>query len=197
MAFNPLFLPFFFSGIEFDLYSTEEKPKYLGSALLPAANFTTVSGDSKEVNNTLVNTLTVSFNKELNGTSNVTFTSVVLKFSADLDAKTGYWKISGFAVDYTATVAGKKYEAKDQPIIAAPMPGFTKSPVDMNCQRGYTSCAPVGLSWTCDRQEFKSKNYGMKTVAKEGFPAAVVVTFPGLAYQPFFPESGQSGKSIE
>jgi len=56
--------------------------------------------------------------------------------------------------------------------------GFTQNSIyDISCERDYTSCAPLALSWTCDDQKFSSNGTQENPIK---------ITFPGLQLQPFF-----------
>ena len=56
--------------------------------------------------------------------------------------------------------------------------GFTQNRIyDISCERDYTSCAPLALSWTCDDQKFSSNGTQENPIK---------ITFPGLQLQPFF-----------
>ena len=98
----------------------------------------------------------------------------------------GYWEWSSLSIE------GK---IKDQIIdptgngnmIITTNPGYTKNrKSDINCQRDFTICAPLKLSWTCDDEEFKSN---------QSAPTSFVgIKFPGLQLQPFFDQKNKTQK---
>lgn len=90
----------------------------------------------------------------------------------------GYWEWSSLTIEGSAM--NKNIDANTNgDMNVAPVPGYTQNGLaDINCQRGYTACAPQTLSWTCDNEAFKSKDTKQADTLK--------ITFPGLQLQPFF-----------
>ena len=95
----------------------------------------------------------------------------------------GYWEWTSLTIDWPAEAISKDGNGD---MNVTPVPGFTKDKVDINCQRDYTICAPLKLSWTCDDEIFKSKR-------TDNSSDIVSITFPELQLQPFFVESGGNG----
>ena len=90
----------------------------------------------------------------------------------------GYWEWSSLTIDGNINDTTIDPSGNGNMIITT-RPGYTKKRnVDINCQRDFTICAPLTLSWTCDGEEFKSNQTKYETF--------VGIKFPGLQLQPFF-----------
>ena len=106
-----------------------------------------------------------------------------IKMKYDKTKIKGYWEWTSLTIDWPAVAISKDGNGD---MNVTPVPGFTKNKVDINCQRDYTICAPLKLSWTCDDEIFKSKR-------TDNSSDIVGITFPELQLQPFFVESGANG----
>jgi len=109
-----------------------------------------------------------------------------IKMKYDKNKIQGYWEWTSLTIDGVISDDVTILKDGNGDMNVTPVPGFTKSKVDINCQRDYTICAPLKLSWTCDDEIFKSKK-------KDNSSDIVSITFPGLQLQPFFEESGANG----
>jgi hypothetical protein len=103
-----------------------------------------------------------------------------IKMKYDKDKINGYWEWTSLTIGGAISDDVKDGNGD---MNVTPVPGFTKSKVDINCQRDYTICAPLKLSWTCDDEIFKSKK-------NDNSSDIVSITFPGLQLQPFFGANG-------
>jgi len=108
-----------------------------------------------------------------------------IKMKYDKDKIKGYWEWTSLTINGDIDGVPISKDGNGD-MNVTPVPGFTKSKVDINCQRDYTICAPLKLSWTCDDEIFKSKK-------KDNSSDIVSITFPGLQLQPFFGEAGANG----
>lgn len=147
---------------------------------LPSTGFKVVSENKtepvKDADTLFINTMTITY-----ATVNNSLTDVVLKIETTLDQRAGYWKISDMTVSYKG-----KYETANEKIWVDKRPGALNlnSTLNWNCMRGFTSCAPRDLSWTCDGQVFTSRNLLPKrTDTQETKAQGTVVTFPGMEIQ--------------
>ena len=138
---------------------------------------TVVTGDSICFNddpNNCTNSLTIDYKTQA--------ITLVLTMKYDISHINGYWDWSALTVE--GTINGTVITPTGNgDLNVAPVPGYTSSKADINCQRDYTACAPKDLSWTCDNEVFKSKN---SYSAAESDTDYVRITFPGLELQPFF-----------
>jgi len=90
----------------------------------------------------------------------------------------GYWEWAKLTVE--GTVSGKTVSpTSNGKINVHPKgQGFTQNQIyDISCERDYTTCAPLTLSWTCDDQKMSSEDNSDNPIR---------ITFPGLQLQPFF-----------
>jgi len=154
---------------------------------LPSTGFNVVSENKtepgKDGDTLFINTMTITY-----ATVNNSLTDVVLKIETTLDQRAGYWKISDMAVSYKG-----KYETTNEKIWVDKRPGAlnSNSTLNWNCMRGFTSCAPRDLSWTCDGQVFTSRNLlPERKDTQETKAQGTVVTFPGMEIQ-HLPGSGK------
>jgi len=149
---------------------TKKGEKLFGIALLPK------DGEAKGEATESTNSLTINFNGDIplkNSTGSIN--NVQLKIVTTLNPNISYWKISEMTISYEGAKT-----AKDEAIWVDKVPGFLPSSGPWNCQRGYTSCAPKALSWTCDKQIFVSK--ALDEEGKQG----TKLSFPGMQIQPFY-----------
>ena len=116
--------------------------------------------------------------------------NVKLDLTVKYDVKhiKGYWEWNSLKID--GDIGGVPISSANNgngDMIVTPVPGYTtKNKNDINCQRDNTICAPVGLSWTCDDEKFKSK----------GKTNEVRINFPGLQLQPFFDRNGSTTQAL-
>merc|ERR1719414_2114250 len=149
------------------------------TASLPKASEATITGESNTVGKEVVNSMKIAFGKiVINDTSAVD--SFELDIETTLYSNISYWKITRMSVTYVAHDGNVKYNGTDD-IWVDKVPGHTHALVDLNCQRGFSSCAPRRLSWTCNYQDFRAKELDDKKAANNGAD----VLFPGLELQPF------------
>jgi len=129
------------------------------------------------------NTLTIKYKesielKKQDGSSAGSLNDVQLTIITTLYSNISYWKISDMTVSYS----GDK-TAQDEALWVDKVPGFLKKGMaNWNCQRGYTSCAPKDLSWSCDQQTFTSK----KLDDKKGTVQGSELVYPGMQIQPLY-----------
>lgn len=154
---------------------------------LPKASEATITGETSTVGKEVVNTMKIAFGKII-----INDTSAIDSFELDIEttlySNVSYWKITRMSVSYAAHHEGVKYNGTDEDIWVDKVPGHTHAFVDLNCERGFSSCAPRYLSWTCDYQTFRSKQLDDKKAANNGAD----LLFPGLELQPF--EGKENGK---
>lgn len=147
-----------------------EGKKLFGIAPLPKDGVAT--GETTES----TNTLSINFTGDIHlQNSTASINNVQLKIVITLNPNISYWKISEMTISYEGAKT-----AKDEAIWVDKVPGFLPSSGPWNCQRGYTSCAPKALSWTCDKQTFVSK--ALDHAGKQG----TKLSFPGMQIQPFY-----------
>lgn len=158
----------------------------VGTALLPNASEATVTGTTAVIpdvgdRNTLVidYAKTIPVGEDGGGDS---FSSLKITIETTLYTNISYWKVTGMTVDYAANIGGQSYQGQGEDIYVDKVPGFTHDLVDLNCARGYSSCAPLDLSWTCDGQTFQSKKLDAKDSA-DAYGASLFL--PGLEMQHF------------
>ena len=165
-------------GIYIEVYSGDKKSKKVSAnATLIKTEGTKVEG-SKSCKYGVDCVLTITFDKPQ--------ITLDIKMKYDKDKINGYWEWTSLTID--GAISDEVTISKDGngDMNVTPVPGFTKQKVDINCQRDYTICAPLKLSWTCDDEIFKSKK-------KDNSSGIVSITFPGLQLQPFFGEAGANG----
>jgi len=175
--------------IEFSILNpkTPTRRQALLTAKLPQASKARISGSSKKEGNNVLSNLKIAFNDRIVVSDTSYVDDLALNIETTLYANISYWKITRMSVNYTAKVDGKTYPGSNEDIYVDKVPGFTHSLADLNCQRGYSSCAPKRLSWTCDYQDFRSKE--LDEVSSDDQAAATSgadLLFPGLELQPFF-----------
>jgi len=150
------------------------------TAKLPKASQATVTGGVHTVGKELVSNMKIAFGKIV-----ISNTSAVDSFELDIETtlytNISYWAITSMTVSYVANVGKVRYNGTDEDIWVDKVPGHTHAFVDLNCERGFTSCAPRGLSWTCNYQDFRSKDLDNKKAGNSGAD----ILFPGLELQPF------------
>ena len=79
--------------------------------------------------------------------NNLDVTSMKVDFEMMHDHKTGYWNVSAMTVAVVGQMKGNCSDVGcdvnlNDSINVAPKRGYTDSPVDVNCQRNYTTCKP-------------------------------------------------------
>ena len=164
-----------FRGIFIEVYTLDKKSKKVSAnATLLKTEGTRVSG-SPSCKYGQDCQLTIAFDQPQ--------ITLDIKMKYDKDKINGYWEWTSLTIDWPAESISKDGNGD---MNVTPVPGFTKAKVDINCQRDYTICAPLKLSWTCDDEIFKSKK-------KDNSSDIVSITFPGLQLQPFFEEGGANG----
>lgn len=98
----------------------------------------------------------------------------------------GYWEWSDLTIEGTVKGTPISASGNGHMEIHPKGTGFTHKDVDINCERDYTNCAPLQLSWACDNEKLLS----------QGKPSNLVgITFPGLQLQPFY-NNGTTGQPI-
>jgi len=159
------------SGIEVKVIKDADPKNVVANATLDKTDTTTVTG-SKNCSFGNDCSLTIAFkNPDI---------TLALKMKYDSNHISGYWEWTSLTVDGkigSETIAA----STNGDMNITPVLGFTHKSVDVNCQRDYTICAPLKLSWTCDGEEFKAKN-------STDSGNRVIIKFPGLQLQPFFDE---------
>lgn len=151
------------------------KTTLFGTALLPN-NSGVATGDATETKNTLTLNFTDDIDvKNMSGSTKGKINNVVLKIVTTFNSSIGYWKISDMTVSYK----GDK-TATDESLWVDKVPGFLPKEGPWNCQRGFTSCAPKTLSWTCGNQIFASK--ALDEANKQG----TKLMFPRMEIQPLY-----------
>lgn len=157
--------------------------KMLANADFPEASKATVENTKTELTGFTKFSFSLSSSNAVEG-NNLDLTSMKLDFEMFHDHRTGYWNVSAMTV---AVVGKMKGNCSDvgcdvnltNNINVAPRRGYTDSPVDVNCQRNYTTCAPVNLCWTCYDHKvsgFISQDGSAKTV--------LAILIPGMQLQP-------------
>ena len=170
-----------FRGIFIEVYTltdgNKKSKKVSANATLIKTEGTKVEG-SKSCKYGVDCVLTITFDKPQ--------ITLDIKMKYDKDKINGYWEWTSLTID--GAISDEVTISKDGngDMNVTPVPGFTKQKVDINCQRDYTICAPLKLSWTCDDEIFKSKKTGNSN-------DTISITFPGLQLQPFFEEGGANG----
>jgi len=155
------------SGIIINVYEKSDYKTSVANATLIKTDKTTVKGSD-------------ACNVSEDCSLQIVFTNpaitLELKMKYEPTHISGYWEWTSLTID--GTIGQKTITPSENgDMNVTPRPGFTKkSKHDISCQRDYTICAPLGLSWTCDEEEFKSKN-SSSTFVK--------IKFPGLELQPF------------
>ena len=97
----------------------------------------------------------------------------------------GYWEWKNLTINGTVGNITINASSNGNMDIHPNGPGFTRNQLsDISCERKYSSCAPLQLSWSCDNQEFSSLGTVNETVK---------ITFPGLQLQPFFNSGNGNG----
>ena len=66
--------------------------------------------------------------------------------------------MTNLKVTLTGTLEDNKPFNIDENLDVLSKPGYTKSLVDLSCQRGYATCAPKSICWTCSDQTIKPLN---------------------------------------
>ena len=91
-------------------------------------------------------TFSLSSSDKVEG-NNLDLSSMKLDFEMIHDHHTGYWNVSAMTVAVVGKMQGNcsdvgcDVDLKDT-MRVAPRRGYTDSPVDVNCQRNYTTCTP-------------------------------------------------------
>ena len=164
-----------FRGIFIEVYTGDKKSKKVSAnATLLKTEGTAVSGSDTCIHGKDCE-LTIEFDKPK--------ITLDIKMKYDKDKIKGYWEWTSLTIDGDIGDDVKISKDGNGDINVTPVPGFTKANVDINCQRDYTICAPLKLSWTCDDEIFKSKRTGNSS-------DIVSITFPELQLQPFFVANG-------
>ena len=92
----------------------------------------------------------------------------------------GYWEWTSLTVDGTINGHKVSKDSNGNVNVHPKGQGFTQhEKYDISCERDYTACAPLALSWTCDNEEFSPS-------PKKNYSNPIRITFPGLQLQPFF-----------
>lgn len=185
--------PFLVSFYQVDVPDNTMTTGKLGQALatvnLPNSSYSTVTG--KQIDDKFLPKyiLGISYASGSIKGDNVTLTKADLTFEMTLNTNTSYWSLSGLNVVYEGTIGtnGSSSQALsfNESLVVAPKPGFTSLPEDLNCQRGYTSCAPVNLCWRCSDQQL----FGNTTV--KGSKLVSGLTMPGIVLQPLIANGTQ------
>jgi len=174
--------------IEFSIVNaTLSRPETVLKVSLPKASDVTVTGSTKSTTEGAVSSMKIAIKKKIPVGTN-SLDTFQLTVETTFIESIAYWKITSMKADYTATVNGLAIKSSDEDIYVDKVPGFTHALVDLSCERGYSSCAPRGLSWTCHRQDFRSKAFD----EPNGIGANIV--FPGLEIQPFETAAADKGK---
>ena len=114
--------------------------------------------------------------------NNITL-NITMKY--DSNRIPGYWEWKNLTINGTVGNITINATENGNMDIHPNGPGFTRNQLsDISCERKYTSCAPLLLSWACDNQEFTSLGTVNNTVK---------ITFPGLQLQPFFNSGNANG----
>lgn len=156
----------------------------LGSIDFPEAAKATVTGSKKDGKDSSVFTLSLSYSNPIPG-SNIDVTNVTLDFEITLDNRIEYWNISSLEISLVGKLKSNCTTSCDVNLKnfldVAPKRGYTVNPVDLNCQRDYTICAPVNLCWTCNDQYITTKLNQTAVPVPSMVPSILI---PGMRLQP-------------
>jgi len=126
--------------------------------LLP--NITTSTGTSvvNGTDGTSFN-LVIKSNEAIKDDKNdASLTSSEINFDIYYHKNIGYWILTNLKVTLTGTLEDNKPFNIEENLDVLSKPGYTKSLVDLSCQRGYATCAPKSICWTCSDQTIKPLN---------------------------------------
>merc|ERR1712141_941667 len=136
-------------------FSVKNPPVQASFELLP--NITTSTGTSigNGTDGTSFN-LVIKNNHPIKGTnqSNGSLTSSEVTFDIYYHKNIGYWILTNLK----GTLKDSTSFNIDENLDVYSKPGYTKSLADLSCQRGYATCAPKSICWTCSDQTIKPKN---------------------------------------
>jgi len=147
---------------------------------LPDNQTTKVTGTSEMIKDTKNQRfiLDMSFNGPISGVNSTgQLTKADLKFEIIYNATLQYWILTSINVSYTGTDIDIT-ESLD--VYNVSTRGYTKKSLDdLSCQRGFATCAPKDLCWSCSDQNITA---GSKI--KEGPTSQLILT--DFKLQPLF-----------
>lgn len=167
---------------------TDDDSIYLGDALsrvnFPEASKAKIEGFKTEGGDFTRFPLKLSNTGPIDG-DYIAVTTLELNFEMIHNHKTGYWNLTSLDIALTGKMSsnctGDKCDVNlKSSMNVAPKKGYTSNPVDVNCQRDYTLCAPENLCWTCYDQQIITANL---TADKVG-TYALAILIPGMKLQP-------------
>jgi len=169
------------SNITIELYEDNDMKNQV-------ANITLIKNDQTEITS---NPETCTYDKDVNDCElKINFPDKSIKldltFRYNKTRIQGYWEWAKLTIE--GTISGKTVspDSNGKMNLYPRGQGFTQNKIyDITCERDYTSCAPLPLSWTCDDQKLSSDG-------KQENP--IKITFPGLQLQPFF--KNQNDKNV-
>jgi len=89
-----------------------------------------------------------------------------------------YWLMTSANMAITYSYKGKEQTSN---IDLTPEWGYSKNKADLACGTGYSVCAPLALTWTCNDQSLKLVTVASNNTDKN----SAVLHIPGMKFQPF------------
>jgi len=154
------------------------RPQIFGSVGLSGAAITTATKkDDGSID------FSITFHGDVGDKSSFLVETATIKMSVVTGApKKDYWRVTSV----TASLSGSRndsvtnnathFEVTDLDL--TPRYGYTGEKGNSACTNGYSICAPIGLSWTCDSQSLKPVN-----LTKVGVGYTVQLDLTGLFLQ--------------